>query len=896
MTPLELFDRVFPLVAGGNAPFPWQRNLHRMFAAGDWPRSCSLPTGVGKTSVIPIWLIALASTSGTRIPRRLVYVVNRRTVVDQATSEAEQIRQCLLFENRPDNVTDAAALNRVREALLGLNGGIGESPLVVSTLRGQFADNGEWNKNPAQPAIIVGTVDMIGSRLLFSGYGLGFRSRPLHAGLLGQDTLLVHDEAHLEPAFQELLEQIVSEQQRDQSCGRAGDVRPLRVLELTATSRSHGTSKVFQLTPADYADEVVSRRLLAKKRVRLHRIADEKKNAELVAELALAHSNSGKAILVFLRRLEDVQSVVDRLEKAKQSVEALTGTIRGYERDRLATENRPGKDDSIFARFLPSRNIPAGMEPATGTVFLVCTSAGEVGVNISADHLVCDLTPFESMAQRFGRVNRFGDGDAWIDIVHPDAFDEKDPLRDVRLRTLELMRQLPAIEGGRDGSPEALGKLPPDDRFNAFSPKPKILDANEVLFDAWSLTTIRGDHPGRPAVADWLHGEVEGEPPETHVAWRDEVDLLVPESLDPAAREEFEEFAKELLEDFPLKPQELLRGASHRVLERIKKMASTRPECPAWLLDVDDNVDVTTLGEIAEGEKDVLDRRTVLLPPSVGGLNQHGMLADGPPAARMDVSEEWHDAAGQPRRCRKREEVNNRQQPNGMRLVREILLNHPSDEMDNAAEEGAAEQRTPKMWRWYVRPRSADDDGSWSATKEIRLKAHLDLAADIAGKLTGRLDLEDGICRAGTAAAIHHDDGKHRELWQKGIGNREYPQKVLAKSNHTRRPLNGSYRHEFGSLFDVRLDREFEDEPADVQELILQMIAAHHGRARPHFPVNEAFDPNNADAASLQTALAVPQRFARLQRKYGRWGLAWLESILRTADYLASGAAKEDEK
>ena len=44
--------------------------------------------------------------------------------------------------------------------------------------------------------------------------------------------------------------------------------------------------------------------------------------------------------------------------------------------------------------------------------------AGEVGVNISADHLVCDLTPFDSMAQRFGRVNRFGDGDAQIDVVY----------------------------------------------------------------------------------------------------------------------------------------------------------------------------------------------------------------------------------------------------------------------------------------------------------------------------------------------------------------------------------------------------------------------------------------------------------------------------------------------
>jgi hypothetical protein len=31
----------------------------------------------------------------------------------------------------------------------------------------------------------------------------------------------------------------------------------------------------------------------------------------------------------------------------------------------------------------------------------------------------------------------------------------------------------------------------------------------------------------------------------------------------------------------------------------------------------------------------------------------------------------------------------------------------------------------------------------------------------------------------------------------------------------------------------------------------------------------------------------VPRRFARLQRKHGRWRLAYLESLLRAADYAA---------
>ena len=189
----ELFKTTFKALTN-HEPFPWQIELFgEWFAKGKFPESCNLPTGLGKTSVIAIWLIALMNHPD-KMPRRLVYVVNRRTVVDQTTDEVERIRENLFKqEDRPEHVRQ----------------------LAISTLRGQFADNHEWSADPSRPAVICGTVDMIGSRLLFSGYGIGFKTKPLHAGFLGQDVLLVHDEAHLEPAFQTLLVAIEKEQMRE---------------------------------------------------------------------------------------------------------------------------------------------------------------------------------------------------------------------------------------------------------------------------------------------------------------------------------------------------------------------------------------------------------------------------------------------------------------------------------------------------------------------------------------------------------------------------------------------------------------------------------------------------------------------------------------------------------
>jgi CRISPR-associated endonuclease/helicase Cas3 len=88
------------LVLTDHTPFPWQQALFNEFTQKEFRKTCDVPTGLGKTSIIAIRLLALVNQARADalkdFPRRLIYVVNRRTVVDQATRETEHIRQTLL--------------------------------------------------------------------------------------------------------------------------------------------------------------------------------------------------------------------------------------------------------------------------------------------------------------------------------------------------------------------------------------------------------------------------------------------------------------------------------------------------------------------------------------------------------------------------------------------------------------------------------------------------------------------------------------------------------------------------------------------------------------------------------------------------------------------------------
>lgn len=105
-------------------------------------------------------------------------MVDRRAVVDQATQVANELREF---------VTTSRG---IAEGL-----GLVDRALPVSTLLGQHIYNNEWLADPTSPAIVVGTADMVGSRLRIGGYRVSHKIRPSHAARVGTDVLVVLDEA-----------------------------------------------------------------------------------------------------------------------------------------------------------------------------------------------------------------------------------------------------------------------------------------------------------------------------------------------------------------------------------------------------------------------------------------------------------------------------------------------------------------------------------------------------------------------------------------------------------------------------------------------------------------------------------------------------------------------------
>ena len=898
-----------------HAPFGWQRRLfEEHFMHGDLPSALDLPTGLGKTSVMAIWY--LARRAGARVPRRLVYVVDRRAVVDQATAVAESIK---------------------KESC--------DSALRISTLRGRYADNREWLEDPAAPAIIVGTVDMIGSRLLFEGYGVSRGMRPYHAGLLGADTLAVLDESHLVPPFERLLERIARDRDEDNDLGpkeaKDRDLIPrFRLLPLSATGRDRG-GDVFRLTEQDRKDPVVKARLEAKKRLVFKKLeekpaeededkSDQKPDGEKnkledkLAEEAWALSGEGKAPV-------RIAIYCNSRKVAEKTKEAIGKKLKEYNKNKMESAQIPPKNVQLFvgARRVKERQdvketledlgFFSGNDAPDKAAFVIATSAGEVGVDLDADHMVMDLVPFERMVQRLGRVNRLGGRDAKVIAIYenedepkpkkPNAPTNEEQRAIIAWRAFKVLKKLPCYgDDSHNASPDALGdlkdRLAKDMIFGASSPDPLYPALTRPLLDAWSMTSLK-EHTGRPEVQPWLRGWIDGDPPQTTLVWRKFLPVRVQGGV--ASEREVADFFAAV----PPHLTEVIEVPTYRVHEWLLKLAKAGTVEKAGgnaSSDGEGNTDAADpaplneqkivaiglgrSGEDAElftidglitaakskNDKEILKRsignRTLILDARMGGLSEDGLF--DPRKEKLvstpDTDDAWETVIGF--------------------RVRSITPDAENPDADwhkpylfDLRRDGEGRPLRQLRVEKYRDATATEEERSLSPKQAQKLEEHQEWAARKAGKLVGLLELPDNIGKAVVLAARLHDEGKKATNWQRAFSAGADGVYAKTRGPFLRSVLAG-YRHEFGSLTHVEQDDVFKALPNDLKDLVLHLVAAHHGHARPVIETAGCDDgpPSQLTARARDVAL----RFARLQKRFGPWGLAWLETILRAADAQAS--------
>ncbi|MCX6629362.1 MAG: type I-U CRISPR-associated helicase/endonuclease Cas3, partial [Candidatus Solibacter sp.] len=308
----------------GRRPFPWQERLAVKALAGEWPETIAVPTGCGKTSVIDVAVFALAAQAGRpaleRTARlRTFFVVDRRLVVDDVSRHAQALASAI--EEKPE-------LQWVKDQLMQFGG---QCALHTAVLRGGMYRSDTWADVPNQPLVCVSTVDQVGSRLLFRGYGVSDSRRPVHAGLVGSDSLMIVDEAHLSKPFLDTLGWVARYQGEP---WRKERVAPgLRFVQMSATVG--GSEEKFELDAADFASESLMPRLEAAKRAELKECGNV---AQAAAEEALRLAKGGADVVgVVLNTVAAARAVYEEL-KTKGEAILLTGRIRPYDRDALLRE------------------------------------------------------------------------------------------------------------------------------------------------------------------------------------------------------------------------------------------------------------------------------------------------------------------------------------------------------------------------------------------------------------------------------------------------------------------------------------------------------------------------------------------------------------------------------
>lgn len=507
----------------GFAPFAWQKTLAErvLNESKMWPEAIALPTAAGKTACLDIAVYTLAAQAERlapgkplNVPRRIFFVVDRRIIVDEAFERGRTLAKKL-------GEAEDGILKTVADRLCGLAGG--DNPLACYQLRGGMYRDDVWAKSPIQPTIVTSTVDQMGSRLLFRAYGRSFKAWPIQAGLAGNDSLIILDEAHCAQPFLETLQAVNRYRTwADEPLGA-----PFQVTVMSATPPS-GLLDVFRDESTEPATpgHPLGDRQLATKPTRLQ-VADKAKGAKVTEELA-------NALVKEAENLADGRAVatvifVNRVATARR-VHAILAAKHGDHAVLLTGRMRPIDRDDTVAVWLNRLSADISRDrQLERPVFVVATQTLEVGANLDFDVLVTECASLDALRQRFGRLNRMGRPGAApaTVLVRSDqiTLSDDDPVYGPALaHTWQWLNEQSGETGQVDMGIAALGKhLLSDEVLAALNaPAPHAPVMFPAHMDSWAQTAP--EPLPSPDVGLFLHGPRRATA-DVHVCWRADLDL-----------------------------------------------------------------------------------------------------------------------------------------------------------------------------------------------------------------------------------------------------------------------------------------------------------------------------------------------------------------------------------
>ncbi|MEM3207915.1 MAG: CRISPR-associated helicase Cas3' [Halobacteria archaeon] len=509
----EFFEEATGIPAG---PYPYQCRLatgtedgKTVEGVGCGSRLIHVPTGAGKTeAVVMAWVWNRVHRNDPGWPRRLVYCLPMRVLVEQTRDRA------VLMLHRRDLLAGKVETNgdRGKERVKSYEPDFKDDKKIpVVILMGGETDD-DWDRYPERNMILIGTQDMLLSRALNRGYAMSRSRWPMDFGLLNNDCLWVMDEVQLMGSGLSTSTQLQAwRESLNLSAGADDKKAEWPVFGRTHTWWMSATLQPDWLKSVDFEGRVPSlvkdkvelspkeRKELecynaakklakaqkqsqgAKKPVDLPRAGEDGYENSVAEFVAQVHNDQRQLTLVVLNTVDRAVKTFEALkEKTKAEVKLLHSRFRPHER-------------KGWSGFLKREACEAKSLPSQGRI-IVSTQVVEAGVDISAKVLVTELAPWPSLVQRFGRANRYGEYDPnggaeiyWLDVPDDGKEHEERPYEANELK--EAREQLQSLT---DVSPKSLDQhtsgLPNEKRGGLFPFNPRFVPRDKDIFELFDTT------------------------------------------------------------------------------------------------------------------------------------------------------------------------------------------------------------------------------------------------------------------------------------------------------------------------------------------------------------------------------------------------------------------------